>query len=165
VPYYSVDDEGFWDIGPESMNWMKVVADAIDVKFARFPLGDPEDDTTPFASVLFMPPNYELWRHKHSCYRFEAILRGSIEVDGRELGPGYVMTSAPYEAYGPYLTGPEGCVTIEIFSARSGLGTILDDDTDPRAVEFLRSLLVDPDPERRAAAEIAFAEAGPPKDQ
>ena len=165
MPYYSVDDEGFWDIGPESMNWMKVVADAIDVKFARFPLGDPEDDTTPFASVLFMPPNYELWRHKHSCYRFEAILRGSIEVDGRPLGPGCVMTSAPYEAYGPYLTGPEGCVTIEIFSARSGLGTILDDDTDPRAVEFLRSLLVDPDPERRAAAEIAFAEAGAPKDE
>ena len=113
MPYYSVEDEGFWDIGPESMHWMKVVADAIDVKFARFPLGDPEDDNTPFASVLFMPPNYELWRHKHSCYRFEAILRGTINVDDRELGPGSIMTSAPHEAYGPYFVGPEGCITIE----------------------------------------------------
>src|SRR5438270_5364522 len=88
VPYYSLDDEGFWAIGPESLEWMRVVAEAIDVKFARFPLGDPEDENTPFASVLSMPPNYELWRHKHDCFRFEAIIKGSIRVGDRVLGPG-----------------------------------------------------------------------------
>jgi hypothetical protein len=160
MPYYSIEDDGFWNIGPESMNWMRVVAEAIDVKFARFPLGDPEDESTPFASVLCMPPNYELWRHKHDCYRFEAIITGSIRVGDQTFGPGHVMTSAPFEAYGPYFTGPEGCVTVEIFSARRGLTSIMDDDTDPRAIEFLKSLLVDADPERREAAQIAFADSG-----
>jgi hypothetical protein len=160
VPYYSLDDEGFWAIGPESLDWMRVVAEAIDVQFARFPLGDPDDENTPFASVLCMPPNYELWRHKHDCHRFEAIIKGSIRVGDRTLGPGDFMTSAPNEPYGPYYAGPEGCVTVEIFSTRKGLSTIIDDDTDPRAVGFLRGLMDDPDPIRRDAARIAFADSG-----
>src|SRR5207249_7238897 len=49
---------------------------------------------------------------------------------------------------------------VEIFSTRKGLSTIIDDDTDPRAAEFLRSLRDDPDPTRREAARIAFADSG-----
>ena len=160
MPYYSMNDEGFWDIGPESLNWMRVVAEAVGVKFARFPLGDPDDENTPFASVLHMPPNYELWRHKHDCYRFEAIVQGSMRVGDRVLGPGDFMSSAPNEPYGPYFAGPDGCTTVEIFSARKGLSTIIDDDTDPRAREFLMSLREDADPVRREAARIAFADSG-----
>jgi hypothetical protein len=160
MAYHSVDDEGFWDIGPESMQWSKVVAAALDVKFARFPLGDPDDDGTPYASVLCMPPHYELWRHKHDCYRFEAIVRGQLTVGDRVLGPGSIMTSGPHEAYGPHIAGPEGCISIEIFSSRKGMSALLDDDTDPRAVEFLRALMNDPDPQRSAAARTAFADAG-----
>ena len=160
MAYYTTDQPGFWDIGPASMQWMRVVAEALDVKFARFPLGDPEGDATPFASVLRMPPNYELWRHKHDCYRFEAILEGSLTVDGVTRGPGTIMTSAPGEAYGPYFVGPEGCTTIEIFSARRGVTAIIDDETDPRSIEFLRSLMDDDDPVRREAAELAFGDSG-----
>jgi hypothetical protein len=160
MAYYSMNDEGFWELGPESLNWMRVVAEAIDVKFARFPLGDPEDENTPFASVLRMPPNYELWRHKHDCYRFEAVIQGSLRVGDKVLGPGDFMSSEPFEAYGPYFAGPDGCVTVEIFSARRGLTSIMDDDTDPRAVEFLKSLLVDADPQRREAAQLAFGDSG-----
>ena len=160
MPYYSHDDPAFWDIGPESMQWMKVVADAINVKFARFPLGDPEDENTPFASVLFMPPGYELWRHKHNCYRVEVIIKGSLQVDDRTYGPGDVMTSNPGEAYGPHVTGPEGAVTVEIFSSRRGVNFEFDANPDPRVTEFFRSLLADPDPERQAAARIALANAG-----
>jgi len=155
-----MDDEGFWDIGPESLQWMRVVAEAVGVKFARFSLGDAEDEKTPFASVLCMPPNYELWRHKHDCYRFEAIITGSMRVGDRVLGPGDFMRSEPNEPYGPYFAGPDGCVTVEIFSARKGLSTIIDDDTDPRAADFLRSLRDDPDPTRREAARIPFADSG-----
>ena len=160
MPYYNVDQDGFWKIGPESLEWMRVVAEAIDVKIARFPLGDPEDPATPFVSVLSMPPNYELWRHKHDCWRFEAIIRGSITTDGQTLGVGDVMTSAPFQAYGPYFAGPEGCTTVEVFSTRDGMSSKIDEDTDPRAAEFLRSLLVDDDPSRREAAQIAFHDSG-----
>ena len=158
MPYFAIDEPGFWSIGPESLEWMRVMADALDVQFARFPLGDPEDEATPFASVLRMPPNFELWRHKHDCYRFEAIVEGTLTVDGTVRGPGTIMTSAPGEAYGPYFVGPNGCVTIEIFSARRGVPVLMDDETDPRSVDFLRTLLADEDPERRAAAQIALGD-------
>src|SRR3954469_17604116 len=150
VPYYSKDDPEFWDIGPESLRWMRVVADAINVKFARFPMGDPEDDSTPFASVLQMPPNYELWRHKHDCYRVEVIVSGTLQVGDRTFGPGDVMTSAPGESYGPHVAGPEGTVTVEIFSSRKGVNFEFDEDPDPKVKAFFQGLLADPDPERQA---------------
>jgi hypothetical protein len=160
MPYHAHDDPGFWDIGPESMRWMKVIADAINVKFARFPLGDPEDENTPFASILFMPPGYELWRHKHACYRVEVIIKGSLQVGGRTYGPGDVMTSEPDQAYGPHVAGPDGAMTVEIFSSRRGVNFEFDANPDPKVTEFFRALLADPDAERRAAARIALANAG-----
>ena len=160
MPYYSHEDPGFWDIGPESMRWMKVIAEAINVKFARFPLGDPEDEDTPFASLLFMPPGYELWRHKHECHRVEVIVKGSLQVGDRTFGPGDVMTSEPGQAYGPHVAGPDGALTVEIFSTRRGVQFEFDADPDPRVTDFFRSLLADPDPERQAAARVALANTG-----
>ncbi|HEV8296700.1 MAG TPA: hypothetical protein VGQ20_05385 [Acidimicrobiales bacterium] len=160
MPYFSCNDEGFWDIGPESLRWMKVLAEAINVKFARFPLGDPDDDATPFASVLAMPPNYELWRHKHDCHRVEVVVSGSLQVGDRVLHPGDVMTSTPGEAYGPHVAGPEGSVTVEIFSNRRGVSFEFDANPDPQVVGFFERLLADPDPERRAAASVGLARSG-----
>ena len=39
-------------------------------------------------------------------------------------------------------------------------GIEFDADPDPRVIEFFRSLLADPDPERQAAARIALANTG-----
>ena len=156
MAYFNVDQDGFWEIGPESLDWQRVLAEAIGVKIARFPLGDPDDPNVPAVSVLFMPPGYELWRHKHDCHRFEAIIRGSMRVGDRTLGPGDIMTSAPNQPYGPYSIGPDGCVTVEVFSTLEGMASVVDDDTDPRAVEWLKGLLDDPDPARREAARNQF---------
>lgn len=161
MPAHRFGEEGFWDLGPESLKWMSVASEALGVKLARFAMGDPEDGATPFASVLFMPPGYELWRHKHDCYRVEIVVSGTLDVgEGRVLGPGDVMTSAPGEFYGPHIAGPEGSVTVEIFSSRDGMQFKLEDNPDPAVLEFFEGLLTDSDPARRDAAERALAGTG-----
>lgn len=157
---HRMSDEGFWDLGPESLKWMKLISDGMGVRFARFPMGDPDDPATPFASVLHMPPGYELWRHKHDCYRVEVVVSGSLDVGEAVLGPGDVMTSAPGEFYGPHVAGPEGSVTVEIFSARRGVEFQLDEVPEPGVISFFEELLADPDPARREAAERALAGTG-----
>jgi len=161
MTYHHIDDEGFWEHGPESLDYQRLMAELIGVQLARFPLGPAEDGETPFASVLKMPPGYELWRHKHDCYRFEAIIMGSLTTgDGQVLTAGHVMQTVPHELYGPYFVGEEGCITVEIFSRRAGMPTIIDETTDPRAVDFLRDLMNDSDPERQDAARISMEGSG-----
>lgn len=160
MSYHNIDDEGFWQMGPDSLEYQRLMAELIDVQIARFPLGPAEDPETPFASVVHMPPGYELWRHKHDCYRFEAVIKGSLTTgDGRVLRPGDVMHTEPHELYGPYFVGDEGCVTVEIFSRRAGMPTIIDESTDPRAIEFLRGLMNDDDPKKQEAARISVQDS------
>jgi anti-sigma factor ChrR (cupin superfamily) len=86
---------------------------------------DPGDDDAPAVVMLAMPPNYVLFRHAHVCHRFEVVVRGSLSVDGRTLGPGDVMTASPGELYGPHVAGPEGCTTAEVFGSLDGVFRVL----------------------------------------
>ena len=105
-------------------------------------MGDDETDpNTPVASMLWIAPGDTLPRHAHDCFRVEVIAVGSLEVAGGEvLHPGDVMVSRPGEYYGPHIAGPEGCLSVEIFSAAKGTNPISDpaDGVDEHAVAVAR---------------------------
>lgn len=87
---------------------------------------DAQDWSLPAAYLLDMPPGYVLLRHGHPCERFEVVVKGSLQVgDGRVAGPGDVFTARANTLYGPHTAGPEGCVTIEIFSRLDAMTTLL----------------------------------------
>ena len=103
-----------------------------------FVLGDdPQSWDSPAVVVLEMPPNYVLFRHAHVCHRFEVVVKGLLEADGRVLGPGDVMTARPSEMYGPHTAGPDGCTTVEVFGSLEGVFRIISDTADgPREFDF-----------------------------
>jgi len=86
---------------------------------------DPQAWASPAVVVLEMPPDYVLFRHAHVCHRFEVVVKGSIEADGRVLGPGDVMTARPGEMYGPHIAGPQGCTTVEVFGSLEGVFRVI----------------------------------------
>lgn len=105
-------------------------------------LGDESSDDPPAVVVLEMPPGYVLFRHAHVCHRFEVIVKGSLSVDGRVLGPGEVMTARPGEWYGPHVAGPEGCTSVEVFGTLDGVFRVLAESEDgPREFDFRRGEL------------------------
>jgi hypothetical protein len=89
-------------------------------------LDTTEDLSVPAAFMLKMPPGYRLFRHGHPCERFEVVVQGSLDVgDGRTAEAGDVFTALAGTLYGPHTAGPEGCTTIEIFSALEGIFRVL----------------------------------------
>lgn len=89
-------------------------------------LDKTEDLSAPAAYMLKMPPGYRLFRHGHRCERFEVVVQGTLDVgDGRTARPGDVFTASAGTLYGPHTAGPDGCTTIEIFSALEGMFLLL----------------------------------------
>src|SRR5256885_13707882 len=87
--------------------------------------------------VLEMPPSYVLFRHARICHRFEVVVKGSLEADGRVLGPGDVMTAHPGQFYGPHTAGPDGCTTVEVFGTLEGVFRVICETADgPREYDF-----------------------------
>src|SRR4051812_37581151 len=86
---------------------------------------DPQAAEGPAVVVLEMPPNYVLFRHAHICHRFEVVVKGTLEADGRVLGPGDVMTARPGQLYGPHTAGSDGCTTVEVFGTLEGVFRVL----------------------------------------
>src|SRR2546430_1651991 len=96
-----------------------------------------QDADAPAVVVLDMPPNYVLFRHAHICHRFEVVVKGSLEADGRVLGPGDVMTAARGQFYGPHTAGPEGCTTVEVFGSLDGVFRVIcETPAGPREYDF-----------------------------
>jgi anti-sigma factor ChrR (cupin superfamily) len=118
---YATTDPGFWGRFPEHLKYMDNAAKLMGVEGATFVLGDPNDETAPAMAVMKMPPNFVLSRHSHRAERVEVIVSGSLDVGDRVLGPGDVMTAGYEEPYGKHVAGPEGCITVEIFSTLSGM--------------------------------------------
>src|SRR2546426_12173065 len=86
---------------------------------------DQEAWASPAAVMLEMPPNYILFRHAHICHRFEVVVKGTLDADGRTLVPGDVMTARPGEMYGPHIAGPDGCTTVEVFGTLEGVFRVI----------------------------------------
>lgn len=148
MPVHSVDDARFWDLAPESMRYAQTaVSEVLNIKIAVFPLageagvdehGHPKG---PLMLVAEFPPNAFVPSHAHTVQRTEFVVRGELQVGDKTIRPGDVMISAAEEVYGPLQTGPEGCVTVEIFADASGfLGGIIMGDTSDRAKELLGRL-------------------------
>lgn len=97
---------------------------------------------SPAAVVLEMPAGYVLFRHAHVCHRFEVVVKGSLEADGRVLHPGDVMTAGPGEMYGPHTAGSEGCTTVEVFGTLDGVFRVIADGPDgPQEFDFRKGEL------------------------
>ena len=125
MAYYSPRDPGFWDLEPEFLRPVQDACKPFDINVLHFVLGDPDDEHTPVAAMLKLPPGGVLARHSHPVVRFEVLVQGSIEVEGRTLLPGDVMVSPAGEFYGPHVAGPEGATTVEVFSSIKGTGNLL----------------------------------------
>ncbi len=119
--------------------WYPTTASEVSANGTRiFVLADEDDDwDAPAAVVLEMPPGYVLFRHAHICHRFEVIVKGSLEADGKWLGPGDVMTAKPGEMYGPHTAGPQGCTTVEVFGSLEGVFRVIAaSGTETREFDF-----------------------------
>jgi len=139
MPNYSMDhDAEFWQ-APDRFRVLFELAPKNGSPSSFFPMGDPDDDETPVAVVVNWEPGYVITRHAHTCERFEIVVRGRINDGTRDLVPGDVMTSHAYEFYGPKVAGPEGCTTVEIFSAATGVYQRVSEDENgvPRVHNLL----------------------------
>lgn len=137
---FKQDDPDFWESSPEFLRPLQDACDPFGLRIVHFLMGAADDPRTPAAAVLEMPPGYELPRHTHDCERFEVVVKGSLQVGDQVLGPGDVTTSAALEMYGPHIAGPDGCTTVEVFGALSGVGhTIFDTPDGPDEVAYLGS--------------------------
>ena len=121
MPNYSMDEDAEYWQAPERFRKLLEMAPSMGVKNAIFPLGDPNDENTAMAVVLQMEPGYVITRHAHPCDRFETVVRGTLEFNGRVYRAGDVLTAKPNEFYGPKTAGKDGCTTIEIFSKAKGV--------------------------------------------
>ena len=100
---------------------------------------DPADASAPAVVLLKMPPGYRLFRHAHICHRFEVVVTGTLQANGRTLRPGDVMTARPGELYGPHVAGPDGCTTAEVFGSLEGVFRVLAEGPDGvREYDFLK---------------------------
>jgi hypothetical protein len=142
MPNYSMDnDPNYWQY-PDRFKEMAEFAPEIGARAAYYPLGDAYDESAPVALVLGMEPGYVVTRHSHPCERFEVVVRGSIETEGKTMIPGDVMTAHAWEFYGPKVAGPNGCTTIEVFATMEGAYTrvVEGDDGQPVVANLLKTL-------------------------
>jgi anti-sigma factor ChrR (cupin superfamily) len=145
MPDYSMDENPDYWQAPERFRALFEKMHSLGVRVSYFPIGDPNNDDTPVAVVVEMKPGFVIMRHAHPCNRFEVIVRGTLEAEDRVLHVGDVMTSAAGEMYGPKKAGKDGCTTIEVFGAASGVtkrieeragGTVETVDLNQFAVAF-----------------------------
>jgi hypothetical protein len=124
----------FGTVPSETPPWFATAMAAVGLSAGDFPiwhLDTKQDWSNPAALLLRLPPDYTLFRHGHPCQRFEVVIQGSLEVgDGRTAGVGDVFTADAGTLYGPHTAGPEGCTTLEIFSAIEGAFRLLWENAD-----------------------------------
>ena len=123
MPFMSLDDAELWDLCPENMQ--HAIQGGV-TGLAYFPLGELKDNPATVVA-LRMGPGCVLPRHGHDCYRFEIVVRGTLDVGERVLTVGDIMVSEPNKVYGPHVAGPEGCTTFEIFSNHTASHVVLFD--------------------------------------
>jgi hypothetical protein len=126
---YKLDTDGYWDAAPERLRWATVGANAMDQGLSLHVLGEEDDESAAVIEMLRLPPNYVLSRHHHTSHRFEVVIQGSVTVGDTTFGPGDIFITKPNEEYGPLTAGPEGCLSVEMFSDSSGVDATFDMDS------------------------------------
>ncbi len=150
MPFYTLSDDAdsVWKNGVDFAKPMQEGAEAVDCRLAYFAMGDPDDERTPVAAVLRMPPNHVLPRHAHPAARFEVLVQGTLDIGDRVLNPGDVMVTQANEMYGPHTAGPDGCTTVEVHGAKAGAGRAIHETEEGR--RFVDYRPNDPMPEHPA---------------
>lgn len=146
-------DSDYWGVVPAGVPWAAAVVgagDAQGLKSSMYLLGDADDERSPVAAIVSYPPLWVLPRHSHDSDRFEIVISGTVEVDGKWLRQGDVWTSSANQFYGPHNVGPEGCTTLELMSASGGRRLAFDMGDGTVNVDFT-------DPSSLAAAAAGFA--------
>jgi hypothetical protein len=115
MAFFSLDDPNLWGRDTKGLEEVSAKGGMDGIALAKFILGKPENNAT-VATLLRMDPGYVLPNHGHNCYRLEVVLKGSITVGDQVFKPGTIMFSEPGALYGPHVAGPDGCITVEIFS-------------------------------------------------
>jgi len=123
---YTLDTDGYWDQAPDRLRWAMVGANAMEQGLALHVLGEEDDPSAAVIEVLRLPPNYVLSRHHHSSHRFEMVVQGSVTVGDTTFRSGDIFITKPGEEYGPLTAGPEGCLSLEIFSDSDGVDATFD---------------------------------------
>jgi hypothetical protein len=127
---YSMDhDPNYWQ-APERFRALFEKMQSFGIKVSYFALGDANDDATPVAVIVEMPPGFVIMRHAHPCDRFEVIVRGTLESADHVLHPGDVMVSKAGELYGPKTAGRDGCTTVEVFGNAPGVTRRIEERPD-----------------------------------
>lgn len=124
--FFKIDETEYW----KSPGPYGELADRSSIRTSYFVLGDSASDNDPVAAVLDLAPGQVVGRHAHPTHRFEVVVRGSMEANGRTLVAGDVMIADPGEFYGPNMAGPDGCTTVEVFADAIGAHTVLFDMRD-----------------------------------
>jgi quercetin dioxygenase-like cupin family protein len=114
MPHLSPQEPEYWAV-PEK--YAPMVDLSPTMRMTWFILGDDDSEDAPAAMVLDMQPGHVIARHAHDCERVEIVVSGSLDVGDHVLGPGEIMVAHPGEFYGPHVAGPDGCMTLEVFSA------------------------------------------------
>jgi hypothetical protein len=138
---YHFADPGFFDkITPDAMRYSRDLGHRAGLELGTLVLGD-DPVNSPAAMVLQLPPGHTLDRHAHGCHRVEVVIRGSLQMpDGITLTPGDVLVSRPDEFYGPHVAGPDGVLTVEIFSSAAGFAPVADESAPEEAKEMLTAI-------------------------
>ena len=126
---YAANDPAYFSISPADLKYAQIGAEAMGYRNAIFRMGPDDDKDAPAVVMLYLPPGGVLPRHSHACYRLEVVVQGSMQAeDGAWLHPGDVRTSAPGEPYGPHTAGPQGVLSVEVFSSGVGVDASFADD-------------------------------------
>jgi hypothetical protein len=134
MPDYSMDEDSAYWQAPERFRAIFEKLSSLGIRASYFPLGDANNDNTPVAVIVEMPPGFVIMRHAHPCARFEVIVRGTLETDDRVLRAGDVMVSGAGEFYGPKKAGKEGCTTIEVFATAPAVTQRIEERADGSTV-------------------------------
>jgi hypothetical protein len=127
--YFQIGKPDFWEaITPGPLHWTIEAARLMEYDLGTVVLSDnPVDAEAPVTLLLRIPPGEALPRHAHPCHRVEIIVSGSLKADdGTALQPGDVIISSPGEFFGPHIAGPEGCLSVAIYSKLTGMQPIYD---------------------------------------
>jgi len=86
---------------------------------ARFFLGDPGGDDTPLVLITSYPPDFQVGAHKHSSEYVEIILEGSMKIGREWFSRGDIRQVPAGKAYGPLISGPQGCTAAVVYRSNS----------------------------------------------
>lgn len=129
MAHYPASDPAYFSIAPEDLKYAQIGGEAMGYRNAIFRMGPDGSKDAPAVVMLYLPPGAVLPRHAHACYRLEVVVQGSmLAEDGVWVHPGDVRTSAPGEMYGPHTAGPQGVLSVEVFSSCAGVDATFADN-------------------------------------